>query len=139
NINLGLRYVLPIFPYVFISTGKLAPWALGLTGRKPRIAARVGIVVALCATAASTLWIHPHFLAYFNLVSGGPSLGSRHLIDSNIDWGQDLVNLRKWLDRNAPGERVGLAYFGQINPRIFDSRGEGFEWFLPPPRPGTMT
>jgi hypothetical protein len=138
NINLGLRYVLPIFPYVFISAGKLAPWSLGLTRWGPRIAASVGIVAALSATAAATFSIHPHYLAYFNLVSGGPSRGSRHLIDSNIDWGQDLVNLRKWLDRNAPGERIGLAYFGQINPRIFEARGEGFEWFLPPPRPGTM-
>ena len=35
---------------------------------------------------------------------------------------------------------MGLAYFGQINPQIFDKRpGEGFAWwFLPPPRPGTM-
>jgi hypothetical protein len=33
---------------------------------------------------------------------------------------------------------MGLAYFGQINPRIFDNRGEDFDWFLPPPAPGSV-
>ena len=139
NINLGFRYVLPIFPYVFIAAGKLAPWASGLANRGPRIAATTWIVISLAMTAAATASIHPHYLAYFNLVSGGPEHGADHLIDSNIDWGQDLLNLKKWLDTNAPGERVGLAYFGQIHPRIFDERGEGFDWFMPPPRPGTAT
>jgi hypothetical protein len=138
NINLGLRYVLPIFPYVFISTGKLAPWALGSSWRNHRRLAVAAIIVSLGMTATATISIHPHYLAYFNVVSGGPGKGSLHLIDSNIDWGQDLVTLRGWLNQNAPGERVGLAYFGQIHPRIFNARGEGFDWFLPPPLPGTM-
>jgi hypothetical protein len=138
NINLGLRYVLPIFPYVYVSVGKLAPWALGLPTAAARRAAGAFIGACLAATATSTALIHPHYLAYFNAVSGGPDRGAEHLIDSNIDWGQDLVNLRDWLRQNAPGERVGLAYFGQIHPKIFDARGEGFAWYLPPPTPGTM-
>ena len=138
NINIGLRYVLPIFPFVMISAGKVAPWVAGLKGRASRWVA--GAVVGLCltATATATLAIHPHYLAYFNVVSGGPTRGPEHLIDSNIDWGQDLVNLRRWLDDHAPGERVGIAYFGQINPGIFALRGEGLDWFLPPALPGTM-
>lgn len=137
NINLGLRYVLPIFPYVFISSGKLAPWAMGFADSKRRLAAVVFIGFSLSLTAISTALIHPHYLAYFNAVSGGPDRGAEHLIDSNIDWGQDLVNLRRWLEKNAAGERVGLAYFGQIHPRIFNERTEGFDWFLPPARPGS--
>jgi hypothetical protein len=138
NINIGLRYVLPIFPYVYVSVGKLAPWAAGLAGRGARYAACAGVGLALAATATSTAMIHPHYLAYFNAASGGPDRGAEHLIDSNIDWGQDLVPLRRWLEKNAPGESVGLAYFGQINPRIFGARREGFDWFLPPPEPGSM-
>jgi hypothetical protein len=60
------------------------------------------------------------------------------LIDSNIDWGQDLVGLRRWLRAHAPNERVGLVYFGQINPNIFVLRRDGFDWFLPPALPGRM-
>lgn len=133
NINLGLRYVLPIFPYLYIALGRVVPWAAG-SGRAAR--ALVGILAV--ATFAATAAIHPHYLAYFNWASGGPSRGSEHLIDSSLDWGQDLVGLRRWVDANAPGEPIGLAYFGQIHPAIFAARGEAFDWFLPPPLPGTM-
>ena len=138
NINLGLRYVLPVFPFLFISAGKIVPWATGLTSRTSRAVALAFLALSLLATAAATLAIHPHYLAYFNAVSGGPDRGASHLIDSNLDWGQDLVGLRRWLEKNSPGERIGLAYFGQINPRVFDPRGEGFDWFLPPSKPGAM-
>ena len=139
NINLGLRYVLPIFPFLFISAGKLVPWAASI-GNRPRRRLAGGLIgVCLAATIVSTLAIAPHYLAYFNAVSGGPARGSEHLIDSNLDWGQDLVGLQRWLARNAAGERVGLAYFGQIHPAIFEARpGEAFVWFLPPPAPRTI-
>ncbi|MEA2630724.1 MAG: hypothetical protein QOE66_943, partial [Chloroflexota bacterium] len=138
NINLGLRYVLPIFPYLFIGAGKLVPWAAGMGSRVRRLLAGGLIGASLAATLTATLTIDAHYLAYFNAVSGGPAHGSEHLIDSNLDWGQDLLGLRRWLATHAPGERVGLAYFGQINPSIFAMRpGEGFDWFLPPPLPGT--
>ena len=58
------------------------------------------------------------------------------LIDSNLDWGQDLIALQKWWKETIPNEPIGLAYFGQINPSIFKLRGESFDWFLPfvPPK-----
>ena len=101
NINLGLRYVLPVFPFLFISAGKLVPWATGITSRTARAAALAFLALSLFATAAATVAIHPHYLAYFNAVSGGPDRGASHLIDSNLDWGQDLVGLRRWLEKNA--------------------------------------
>lgn len=136
DICLGLRYILPVFPYLFIATGKLVPWTEGSRGwHRPFRRAVIGLSVAATATAAVA--IHPHYLAYFNWVSGGPDRGHEHLIDSNLDWGQDLVGLRDWLDEHAKGERVGLAYFGQIHPNLLRMRKEGFEWFLPPVLPGT--
>lgn len=59
---------------------------------------RVLVVVFLLATAASTLRVYPHQLAYFNEVSGGPENGYRHLLHSNFDWGQDLLFLRQKLE-----------------------------------------
>jgi hypothetical protein len=136
DINLGLRYVLSILPYIFIATGKLVPWTLGLSGAR-RWATAALIAGSLCATAAASLWIHPHYLAYFNWASGGPDQKPARLIDSNLDWGQDLVALEKWWQATIPGEPIGLAYFGQINPSIFKLRGASFDWFLPPVKPGT--
>src|SRR5262249_39152737 len=90
DINLGLRYVLPIFPYVFIAAGKLVPWTMSLAGKaRPLIASTVALSLGM--TIAATLWIAPHFLAYFNWASGGPDRVPARLIDSNLDWGQDLI------------------------------------------------
>ena len=135
NINLGLRYVLPIFPYVFVSIGRLARWAVGT--KRPKIA--LGFVAGgLALTVAACISIFPHFLAYFNRVSGGPENGLRHLIDSNLDWGQDLVGLRESAREHAKRGPIGIATFGQIHPEIFALREDGFDWFLPSPLPGTM-
>ncbi len=138
NIDLGLRYVLPTFPFLFVAAGKCARYAAGCATHWARVRESTAVAAALAATAIATATINPHFLSYFNLAAGGPDHGAEHLIDSNLDWGQDLVGLRAWLAKNAPGERVGIAYFGQINPSIFAARGEGIDWFLPPPAPGTI-
>jgi hypothetical protein len=136
DINLGLRYVLAILPYVFISAGKVVPWCLGLRGPWRHVA---GLLTAgsLGLTIVASVGIHPHYLAYFNWASGGPDRVPARLIDSNLDWGQDLVALQAWWRENIPDQPIGLAYFGQINPSIFALRGEPFRWFLPPVRPGT--
>jgi hypothetical protein len=136
DINIGLRYVLPIAPYVFIATGKVVPWVEQKTG-PARQAGRAVVAACLGLTIAATVSIHPSYLAYFNWASGGPDRQPPHLIDSNLDWGQDLVGLREWCRRNIPGEKIGLAYFGQINPSIYTLRDDPWDWFLPPVAPGT--
>jgi hypothetical protein len=137
DINLGLRYVLAILPYLFISTGKLVPWTLGLAGARKWVMTSL-IAGALGSTIAASIWIFPNYLAYFNWASGGPDEKPARLIDSNLDWGQDLVALQRWWKATIPGQPIGLAYFGQINPSIFKFRGDSFDWFLPPVKPGVM-
>jgi Dolichyl-phosphate-mannose-protein mannosyltransferase len=137
NINLGLRYVLAIAPYVYIAAGKVVPWVEALSG-KWKMLGRSLTLLGLGLTVAASLWIYPHFLAYFNWTSGGPERVPPHLIDSNLDWGQDLVGLREWCREHAPGQSIGLAYFGQINPSMFASQGDPLDWFLPPAKPGTI-
>jgi hypothetical protein len=136
DINLGLRYVLAILPYVFISTGKVVPWCLSLREPWRRVMASM-VAGSLGLMIAASVGIHPHYLTYFNWASGGPDREPPRMIDSNLDWGQDLVALREWWQRNIPDQPIGLAYFGQINPSIFAMRGEPFGWFLPPVMPGT--
>ena len=136
DINLGLRYVLSILPYVFIATGKVARWILSMNGNRKRV---MGTIAAgsLALTFAATASIAPHYLAYFNWASGGPDRDPARLIDSNLDWGQDLIGLQKWCQQTIPDQAIGLAYFGQINPSIFALRSQPLPWFLPPVRPGT--
>ena len=59
----------------------------------------------------ANLRIYPHYLAYFNELAGGPGKGIYRLSDSNIDWGQDLIGLRDYLNRQGIKD-VYLSYFG---------------------------
>lgn len=134
DINIGLRYILPALPYLYIGCGRLAV----VCEMKSHSLRRLGqVFIGLCVvwSGISTAFVAPHFLAYFNSIGGGPERGHEHLIDSNLDWGQDLTGLKRWLDQNAPGEPVGIAYFGQINPDIFRLRNQPIDWYLPPSRP----
>jgi hypothetical protein len=63
--------------------------------------------------------VHPHYLAYFNQFVGGPQSGYRHLVDSNLDWGQDLKGLKSYMDRNGI-ETIRLSYFGTADPSQYD-------------------
>jgi hypothetical protein len=138
DINIGLRYVLPAMPYLYVNAGRIVPFVQGIGSTKLRRMSAAITIAVVAGSVWSTASVAPHFLAYFNIFGGGPDHGSEHLIDSNLDWGQDLVNLKDWADKNAPGEPIGIAYFGQINPDIFRLRGAGLDWFLPPSRPETM-
>jgi hypothetical protein len=67
--------------------------------------------------------MYPHYLAYFNCIAGGPEHGYYHLVDSSLDWGQDLPGLQRWLkdhDLNGPAKTpVFLAYFGTASPAYY--------------------
>jgi 4-amino-4-deoxy-L-arabinose transferase-like glycosyltransferase len=115
DLNLGLRYALPAFPFLFL----LAGCAAG--DDRPRWARRL-VALALLWNAACVARIHPHELAYFNEAAGGPAGGRFHLIDSNLDWGQDLTRLAAWVRRTPDWSDVRLAYWGAIPPEIVGLR-----------------
>jgi hypothetical protein len=74
------------------------------------------VLTILCLwLVISSLRIYPHYLAYFNEIVGGPNNGHRYLIDSNIDWGQDLDGLSAYLAKRGV-EDVWLEYFGMALP-----------------------
>jgi hypothetical protein len=68
--------------------------------------------------AASTLWIHPSYLAYVNELGGGPSNGWRLLSDSNIDWGQDFHRLRRVMQARGASDII-LGYYGNQDPAYY--------------------
>lgn len=106
------RYALPVLPFAFIWAGRIVPAAMA---SRPL----AGIVLAcVLATVASSLRICPHSLSYFNEAAGGPENGPAHLLDSNIDWGQDLLHLRRWLDQHPEARPLGLGYHGTFDPKL---------------------
>jgi 4-amino-4-deoxy-L-arabinose transferase-like glycosyltransferase len=114
TLNIGLRHILPIYPFVIV-LAVVGARALADGGAKhgPAICA-VLLAVAVLEFAS----VYPNNLAFFNRAVGGPSNGFRYLADSNIDWGQDLKPLKRWMDRNQVAH-INLAYFGVADPAYY--------------------
>jgi hypothetical protein len=100
-----LRYVLPIMPFLYLLA--TCPTVALHSHRSRRLATRVG-TCALLLSVVSVAASYPHFLGYFNRASGGTKVGWWHLGDSNVDWGQDLVRLRRWIDEQPVGRRFAV-------------------------------
>jgi len=109
SLNIGYRHILPVAPFLILMIAALAelPWQ-----RKPLAVLGGGMALWLII---GTVRIHPDYLAYFNELAGGPSRGRWYLTDSNLDWGQDLIQLRGYLRDHAIDE-VYLSYFGHPDP-----------------------
>jgi hypothetical protein len=110
--NIGLRRVLPIYPFVILVASQAVH--LRVPGI-PKAALLGGLALWQLVSVAR---VTPHHLSYFNELVGGPTRGILHLDDSNIDWGQDLPSLRRWLDAH-PGTPVRLDYFGMARPATY--------------------
>lgn len=107
RVDLGVRLILPIFPLVAIvgAQGALALWR-----QVPRVASRVAVAGLFAWSAIGVTRSYPDYLAYFNVLAG------RHpehiLVDSNLDWGQDLYRLRDTIVARGIRDSVRVAYFG---------------------------
>jgi 4-amino-4-deoxy-L-arabinose transferase-like glycosyltransferase len=113
--SIGLRYILPIYPFVFVL-------AAGAVVQLRKAAYVAGISVIWYAGAAAMSW--PHYLAYFNEFGGGSANGYRYLVDSNLDWGQELKDLKAYMDSHGI-DRVHLSYFGSDSPERY---GIKYDW-----------
>jgi len=128
SMQLGVRYVLPVLPCLILFTGPFAEVFI-----RRGVFFRGGVIGVICVASVIPLSNHPHHLAYFNEASGGPVEGREHLLDSNIDWGQDLYLVRGFMESNDL-DKIGLVYFGTMPPGT-----AGVSFFVPPswkPEPG---
>ncbi len=138
SFDIGYRHILPTLPLLYIWAG----WQLGTpylgtplsragpdlgpplsrVGRGTRKwhAWRAALLGGLALwLVGGTLAIAPHYLAYFNALAGGPDGGMRFLVDSNLDWGQDLPALARYVTAHDI-DRVYLSWFGAAHPEAYD-------------------
>ncbi len=107
NLNIGIRHLLPVFPFTIILVSAAA---IRLK--------RVILASLIIWQIISVISIYPSFLAYFNELAGGPDKGKNYVVDSNLDWGQDLKRLVQWADKNKI-DKVYLDYFGGADPSYY--------------------
>jgi len=113
SLNVGIRYLLPILPLLFLFCSRLASGPRRSGWLRPSVLGTV--IVSLLVVNART---YPNYIPFFNLIAGGPRNGYRVLADSNVDWGQDLPALVDYLAQRG-SSRVFLSYFGQADPAYY--------------------
>jgi len=114
SLNLGERYILPIYPFALLLCGSL--WQL----TKGRRAVLVLLLVALAVHVGDVERYAPDYLSYFNPFVR-PANSYRLLSDSNVDWGEGLVALRHY-QQTHPSVPIHLAYFGNVDPAVYGIR-----------------
>lgn len=72
------------------------------------------VVTTFGAFLASSLWLYPHSLSYFNESIGGPLNGAEHLLGSNVDWGQDVSYVHAWFRGNVENTLVEALCQGHL-------------------------
>jgi hypothetical protein len=129
NLNIGFRYALPVLPLICIMTavGVTCAWRTGTR------LVRGALVAALSWAVLFPISFHPHYLGFISEYGPGRERAYEVLVDSSLDWGQGLLELRDFMrDNEIPV--VYLSYFGSAFPA-----GYGIEYvplgsYFPLPR-----
>lgn len=115
GMNIGVRHILPIYPFLII----LAGWTAAELVRYRRHW-MYGVAFILLFGVVSSLRAFPVYLSYANELWGGPANTYRYLTDSNVDWGQQLPAVKKYLDSRHV-QNCWFAYFAEVvaDPRYY--------------------
>ena len=126
EMDIGYRHILPTYPPLFVLCGAAAVGAEAAFGARGRPAVprnwwsgrifALALGLSVVVLAAEVWGSFPNYLSYFNLLAGGPAHGYRRLVDSSLDWGQDLPGVKRYLDEHKIAPPVYFAYFGTGSP-----------------------
>jgi hypothetical protein len=122
SLNIGIRHLMPTIPFVLLFIGMTMH---RYTERK------ILPTLPVILTGIMTIWLvvstvsyYPQYIAYFNeFVPRGERY--KYLTDSSLDWGQDLLRLKEYVETNSI-ESIKVDYFGGSVPEYFMSQAN--EW-----------
>jgi len=104
-LNMGVRHILPIFPFAFVLLGAAGAWLM----KRSKPWAYV-VVILLAAHAVESLRSFPNYIPFGNALWGGPANTHKYFSDAAVDWAQQLKWTKEWLDKNNVKE-CSFAYF----------------------------
>jgi len=118
RLNIGLRHLFPIFPFIYILVSKtIFDFIKDLKNRKEEFSAYLFVGILSLILIFNTILAYPSYTSYFNELAGGPKNGYRFVTDSNADWGQDLKRLKNWIQeynhcsmQKSPDACAGYKY-----------------------------
>ncbi len=135
TVNIGYRHLLPLLPFAYLVVGRaIACLPSDLPGTWRGVLCVLFLLLGT-SQAVAAIRIAPHELAYFNAIAGGAEGGYRYLVDSNLDWGQNLWDLQAWMKAHG-AMHVYYAHYSPARPQVYGIPAD----FLPPdPRAVSFT
>ena len=128
QINIGLRRVLAIFPFLFLTIARVIAVWFSTERKSLKGMAVVAVVLCVAVSVSQAFWTFPNHLTYFNLAAGGPSSGHKILTESNVSWGQNLPALKRYLDsRQISSAR--MSFYGNESRSSYGLNDKGFSDF----------
>lgn len=119
NLNIGVRHILPTFPFVYILISGQIKRIFEYIKNKKFFGPCIAVFAFLMAWyTCSSISIFPNYLTYFNELVGKAKNGYVYVTDSNLDWGQDLKRLAKWVDENNI-QKIKIDYFGGATAKYY--------------------
>ncbi|HEX2584061.1 MAG TPA: hypothetical protein VHL14_02950, partial [Steroidobacteraceae bacterium] len=128
HINIGVRHVFVLYPLMCIAAAALM---VKLWQRFNFVAVRSALVAAVLLQVSTLAWSYPDYLPYFNILAGDHP--EKILIDSDLDWGQDLQRLERRLNE-LHVTKFGFVYRGSAD--VIGERLPGV-WMVQPFNPAT--
>jgi 4-amino-4-deoxy-L-arabinose transferase-like glycosyltransferase len=133
KFNLGIRHILPAFPFLYMLIGGAATYLIS------RYRRAVWVIVPLILwLVVGTLFSFPNYLAYFNEIQPLTGLEKYEIfVDSNLEWGQNLIRLANFVEKNEIKKIKVSAWFGDAPTKVYIPQslewGNGFdenvEWY----------
>jgi hypothetical protein len=111
KLNIGVRHVLPVFPFLIVLA---AGGASVLTKRAGRV--RIVVLILIGASVVSGIHAAPAQLSYANEIFGGPNRLHHLLGDSNLDWGQSMSDLDSYLSARSSNGASECAVVPAMQP-----------------------
>src|SRR6202012_4066994 len=125
-MNIGARHILPVYVLAAILAGAgvvaLSSPEGAVTPSSARRWAWIGAAL-IAAHIASSIAAFPNFIPYANEAWGGQRNVHNLLSDANVDWGQQLFQVKQWQDKH-PNQECWFAYFArpEIDPGVYGIR-----------------
>lgn len=120
NLNIGLRHLFPMFPFIYILIAKvIVNFFKKLKKGNIKFTSLLILFLMFFLLITGTISAYPYYMSYFNETAGGSKHGYNYVTDSNADWGQDLKRLQKFLNNHPEIDKVRVDYFGGGMPSYY--------------------
>lgn len=134
-LNIGVRHVLPTFPFIYLLVSReivrwlkfyslsepqnFGEWLTSIYERFIKALPRYLLMgILLLWLGLGAVFAFPNYLSYYNIFAGGSANGYKYIVDSNYDWGQDLRRLNSFVQANGVAS-IAVDYFGGGSPSYY--------------------